>query len=66
MLLSRSPLQPGHEAEAENCCGVGSRGREWGGEWDSGKTSAVLLKKTDVASLLLPLSSLLSVLGGDV
>ena len=41
-------------------------GWEWGGEWDSGKTSAFLLKKTDVASLLLPLSSLLSVLGGDV
>ena len=45
---------------------MGSWGREWGGEWDSGKTSAFLLKKTDVASLLLPLSSLLSVLGGDV
>lgn len=31
------------------------------GEWDSGKTSAFLIKKTGVASLLLPLSSVLSV-----
>lgn len=30
------------------------------------KKFAFLIKKTDVASLLLPFSSLLSVLGGDV
>ena len=72
MLLSQSPLKPGADMRWKQKTavgwgvGVGSGGREWGGEWDSGKNFAFLIKKTDVASLLLPFSSLLSVLGGDV